>query len=732
MKIKTKLSILVIAIMAVIVTGISALLLLRAGSISVNLSKQSIRYLARERAEFWKGRENGYIRVLRTLADIMLDYENFPAEERRLRFNDMLLGVIEEEENMVSLYTVWKPGSIDGMDALFDGQTGSGPGGQYAMAYSRENGKIIGRTAFDIDDSMAYISGPNSKRDRLEHPFSRNIDGKNKFLIRMMVPIINPRTNETVGGVGCLLAIDVIQTMMEQILKEHEEISVMAIYAGNGLILANLFPEKVGKFLLDVEVGYGKAIDAANKAVLDRKEFATKQYVHELGTSFEIVMVPFTIGNTDNGWTIMIASEESYILSEVRSMIRFTVVLTLIALAIAAIIVFITLNYITKPIVTVTNTLRDISEGEGDLTHVIPEKGNDEIADLARYFNQTLAKIKNLVITIKDQTMELSGTGNELSVNMAETSSAISEITENIQKIKGRVINQSASVSQTNASMEQISANIDKLNQHIGQQTSSVSRSSSAIEEMFANIQSVTQTLFRNSESVNELASASELGRTGLQGVANDILGIAKESQGLLEINAIINNIASQTSLLSMNATIEAAHAGEAGKGFAVVAEEIRKLAETSGEQSGTIGSVLKKMKASIDKITSSAGDVLARFEAIDSGVKTVSEQETDIRNAMEEQSQGGKQILEAIGQLNDITRQVEDSSSEMLEGSREIINESTNLEITTEEISGGIHQMAIGADQINMAVARVNEICAMNKHNIELLVQGVSLFKVK
>ena len=181
-----------------------------------------------------------------------------------------------------------------------------------------------------------------------------------------------------------------------------------------------------------------------------------------------------------------------------------------------------------------------------------------------------------------------------------------------------------------------------------------------------------------------------------------------------------------------MNAAIEAAHAGEEGKGFAVVADEIRKLAESSGVQSVTIGNLLKKIKFSIDKITESVGDMLARFEMIDSGVKTVSDQDAEIRSAMEEQDQASKQILEAIGQLNDITLQVGKGSTEMLEGSRDIMHESKNLEAATEEISGGMNEMAIGAEQINVAVTRVNEICAQNKQNIDLLVQGISLFKVE
>jgi methyl-accepting chemotaxis protein len=315
---------------------------------------------------------------------------------------------------------------------------------------------------------------------------------------------------------------------------------------------------------------------------------------------------------------------------------------------------------------------------------------------------------------------------------MSETAAAINQITSNIQSIKGRVISQSAGVTETNSTMEQITANIERLNEHVERQALSVAKSSSAIEQMIANIQSVTTTLVKNAGNVRELAEASEQGRSSLQKVADDIRGIARESEGLLEINAVMENIASQTNLLSMNAAIEAAHAGEAGRGFAVVADEIRKLAESSGDQSKTISEVLKKIKASIDTITASTGSVLNKFEAISGSVKIVADQETNIRNAMEEQDEGSKQILDAIAELNEITQQVKEGSTEMLEGSKEVIQESRNLEMVTEEISGGMNEMAAGANQINAAVNEVNAISGRNKANIDVLMKEVSRFKVE
>ncbi|GHU36359.1 methyl-accepting chemotaxis protein [Spirochaetia bacterium] len=387
---------------------------------------------------------------------------------------------------------------------------------------------------------------------------------------------------------------------------------------------------------------------------------------------------------------------------------------------------------IARPIVRVAVTLKDISEGEGDLTRQVAVSSRDEIGDLAHYFNQTLEKIKNLIVIIEKQTVTLFDIGSDLSANMTESAAAINEITANIQSIKGRVINQSAAVTETNAAMEQITGSIDSLNGNIEKQTDSVSRSSSAIEEMLANIQSVTQTLVKNADNVRYLAEASNVGHQGLRDVAADIQEIARESEGLLEINGVMENIASQTNLLSMNAAIEAAHAGEAGKGFAVVAGEIRKLAESSSEQSQTISIVLKKIKTSIDKIMPATDNVLNKFEAIGSGIKTVAEQEEGIRNAMEEQGAGSRQILESISQLNEVTQMVQNGSTEMLEGSRQVITEGKNLEMATTEITNGMNEMAIGAEQINIAVNEVNNLSSRNKDNIDILVQEVSRFKIK
>ena len=731
MKLKIKLSLIVIAIMVLIVTTISVILVREASNISLNLSKRGLNYLTQIQAQYWHGRMDGHLRMLRTLANIMEDYSHMPPEERRDTFDVMLHGTLSANPGIYSIYTVWKPNAIDGMDAEFIGRPGSTDAGQYAVTFTRETGQITVRVTTDLNAAMAHLTGPNAKRDRAEHPVSREIDGRGTHVFRMMVPIVSTRTNEVVGGVGMLMIIDAIQPTVEQTISAHSEIAIMAIYSSNGFILGHSYPDRVGRLMPEVDAFFGQNVPMVSQALTRGEEMTLHSWSPVLRTDIQISIVPIPLGNSGLTWSVMIAATEAYILTEVNRITRFTVILAAIAIIVGAVIIFFILGRTTKPIVNVADTLRDISEGEGDLTRSISVSSKDEIGDLARYFNQTLEKIRGLVVNIKTESTNLSDIGNNLASNMTQTAAAINEITANIQSIKGRVITQSASVTETNATMEQITVNINRLNDQVERQNNSVARSSSSIEEMLANIQSVTQTLIKNSENVSELTEAAEIGRTGLQDVVVDIQEISRESEGLLEINAVMENIAGQTNLLSMNAAIEAAHAGEAGKGFAVVADEIRKLAESSSEQSKTISAILRKIKDSIDKITRSTNAVLIRFEAIDTGVKTVADQETNIRNAMEEQGEGSKHVLEAISEVSNISQSVKYGSKEMLEGSNEVIRESRNLEKVTQEITGGMNEMASGADQINSAVNEVNDLCGKNRQSIDLLVREVSRFKV-
>jgi methyl-accepting chemotaxis protein len=490
-----------------------------------------------------------------------------------------------------------------------------------------------------------------------------------------------------------------------------------------------------GKRAVDTFLG---AKSAAYPSIQSGKEYIGNAVI--LGKNYLAAYYPLFQPNTSEVIGILFIGIEMSSIEKVISdnsltgLIKLGLIVVGILLVSILSISLISKFILVKPIVRVTTTLKDISEGEGDLTQTIEINSKDEVGDLALYFNKTIGKIKDLVLVIKKQAGVLAEIGNDLSSNMTETAASINQITANIQRIKNRVI-ESAKVKQSNEALEQVIGNINKLNDNVENQSRNVSQASSAIEEMVANINSVTSTLVNNAANVNSLKEASEVGREGLSDVAQDIQKISEESEDLEEINGLMEGIASQTNLLSMNAAIEAAHAGEIGKGFAVVAEEIRKLADSSSEQSKTISKVLKKITKSINAITASTGKVQTRFEAIESGVKTVSLQEENIRNAMEQQEQGSKQVLESVGSLNNLTQQVKSGSEEMLNGSREAMNESQvfdqNLEKMSQEITDGMNEMATGVDQINVSVNKVNDMTQKNRVAIDDLLKEVSRFKV-
>jgi methyl-accepting chemotaxis protein len=315
---------------------------------------------------------------------------------------------------------------------------------------------------------------------------------------------------------------------------------------------------------------------------------------------------------------------------------------------------------------------------------------------------------------------------------MEKTSTAVSQISTEFEGIKDLLNQQEKEAEKAEKAGDNIKSNITRMNKLVREQSESVNASSSAIEAMTTNINSVTRTLIENGKNVTDLIEASENGKTGLQLVAQEITEIARDSEGLLEINSVMNSIASQTNLLSMNAAIEAAHAGEAGKGFAVVANEIRKLAESSGQQSKTTAGMLKKIKASIDNITKSSNDVLDRFDAIDKGVRTVSDHEENIRNSMEEQEEGGKQILESVSRLREITESVKKGAENMSESGDELIKETHEFINISNQVVTGMNKIISGAvSEIQVAVHHVDEMSMENNRNFTNLKQETEKFKI-
>jgi len=529
--------------------------------------------------------------------------------------------------------------------------------------------------------------------------------------------IIYDNNKNDLGVVG----LDIAVSSLTDITNSQKSIDGMESWLLNkeGIFISNRDPDKVMKINFFEDQNLGKY----KQGVLGNETF----YAMDSERIICSALIP------GPNWIVITTLPTKVVFAELNNTIVSTIIFVIGLVVVLFVILIFVIRRITKPIGTIANVLKDISEGEGDLTRRITVNVNNEIGDLAHYFNETMEKIRSLIEIMKHKIDALTNTGHELSFNMAKTSKSIDQISSNFEGMKGKMSQQEESAAEADKAVKDIKAHIGNLNKMIEEQSGSISASSSAVEEMIANIHSVTNTLIENSKNVDNLIKASENGKTGVQTVAQKIQEIAKDSEGLLQINSVMDNIAAQTNLLSMNAAIEAAHAGESGKGFAVVAGEIRKLAESSSNQSKTTATMLKKIKSSIDSITASSNEVLSRFGIIDNGVKTVSTHEENIRNAMEEQESGGKQILESMSRLKEISVTVKKGAVEMQELGNYLDDETDDFIAISNESMNGMNDIVNGAmKEIKSAVTLVDEMSAENSRNFDDLKTESSKFKVE
>ncbi|UTC63471.1 methyl-accepting chemotaxis protein [Treponema sp. OMZ 787] len=433
-----------------------------------------------------------------------------------------------------------------------------------------------------------------------------------------------------------------------------------------------------------------------------------------------------------SGWKLLITAPSSEFISEnVSNFLNIFILVALCGILIAVLIGFFTANNIVKPINKVIEVLKNISQGEGDLTVRLPLIGNNEITELSEYFNRTIAKIGNSIQSVGLNSRSMAEIGSNLASNMNRTADSVHEITENINGVKQQALTQAASVTETSATIEQIIKTIKQLNASIENQAESVSRSSASIEQMTANIASITQTLEKTDGLIKTLAESTEDGKETVSKSNRVTQKIAEESGGLLEASSVIQHIASQTNLLAMNAAIEAAHAGEAGKGFAVVADEIRKLAEESSAQGKTITATLKALSGEIDSLSASSRTAEEKFGLIFNLSEQVKSMSESLTQSMREQGNAGVEILNAIRNINSVTFEVRNGSAEMLSGGEQVAEEMTKLDELTRKITLSMNEMASSAVQISNAMQEVNEITQKNKTSIENLAFEVNKFKV-
>ena len=395
---------------------------------------------------------------------------------------------------------------------------------------------------------------------------------------------------------------------------------------------------------------------------------------------------------TELEWKVALLIEQDEILS-----LFYTLLKNMILIGLFMFVLYFTLAFIfAKALKRYFKRLETVfgKIAEGDLTDRVKIKKNNEIGRIMMNLNAAIEHSHAMIVTLKEEADKMSIIGSRLSSSMEETAAAIRQIGENVKGVKEKAMSQAAGVTETVATVEQINGRLSRLVSSIEMQAESINESSAVITHMAENTVKIAKTLNENNELIKTVYGQTKVGKDGAR-TANEIVKqIAEKSESLLEASQIIQNIASQTNLLAMNAAIEAAHAGESGKGFAVVADEIRKLAEGSNLQGKQIAAVIKETTEIIRNITEAGSRAEKTFIDVYELVSQISEKEDSILEVMREQE---------MQKLAEITLETTDSMNEI----------------------------ASGADQITAAVAEVSDITQKNKTSIENLSNEVSKFKV-
>ncbi len=376
------------------------------------------------------------------------------------------------------------------------------------------------------------------------------------------------------------------------------------------------------------------------------------------------------------------------IIHTLAQMIWTSLIIILVLVVAGIIVATFFARRISKPITQTADMLKDISQGEGDLTARLAAKGENEIGRMARYFNLFVEKLQGIIGEVATNTSTLASTSEELSSNAGEMNTGADKM--------------NAMSSGAAAAVEQLSSNLTNIASGAEEMSTMVTTVATAVEEMSSSLSEVA----KNCAEGARMSSEAD-GKARAAGETMGALNTSAEEIG--KVIEAISDIADQTKLLALNATIEAASAGEAGKGFAVVANEVKELARQTAQATEEIGRLIGEMQNNTTQAVGATGAISELIGELNRTVQTIA-------SAVEEQSATTNEIAQNVGNASqaatDISRNIQEASG----GANEVSRNIQGLNEVAGTVKSGAEQTNTGSNELAEMAARLRELVGQFK----------------
>ncbi len=352
----------------------------------------------------------------------------------------------------------------------------------------------------------------------------------------------------------------------------------------------------------------------------------------------------------------------------------------MVAITVAAMIIGLVMGFfvslgITGPINKAVARLKDIAEGEGDLTQRLEVDTRDELGEMATWFNTFLQNLQGMIKDIASNSVTLSNASTELSAISQQMSAGAEQTSGKSNTVAAASEEMSTNIGSVAAAMEQAATNLNMV--------------ATATEQMTASVNEIAQ----NSEKARKITGTAV---SKAQETSKKVNDLGNAAQAISKVTEVITEISEQTNLLALNATIEAARAGEAGKGFAVVANEIKELAKQTAEATleiknqieGVQGST-RETVADITEICEVIGKVDETVGIIAAAVEEQSVTTQDIAGNISQASSGVQEVNGNVAQSTEVTVAISRDIAEVSQASNEMTTSSSQVNLSAEELAG-------------------------------------------